>query len=997
MFRRSRSTCRWWLLAPLALLFSCHTVQRQLQAQGEEDLRTKVFARDELLPNDPRITFGTLENGFQYALVKNDTPKDRVIMMLDFNVGSINERDDQRGLAHFLEHLAFRRSKHFPGGDVIKQMQNAGVTYGAELNASTGFLTTSYKIDLPNNQAAMIDLGMNFFCDLCDGLTFNEDDVRQERGAILSEKRDNENVGKRLSKSACYFYYPESIFPKRFPIGVERVISQATVQDLQAFHDQWYTPNRSFLIIVGNIDITEMQQRIQQNFGTLPSKHADDPDRGKLTIEPLRVFYFSDPDLLNTEIGFSSFSKNCYKPGTYLDVKYNTAMGMIMGVLYNRLTHIQQEHPSLFRRYEVDFSRNNLFPDFSSLDLSITCEFEHWKECFAFLEQEFRKLRLYGVTESELQHRKDCLLQTAETYMKQEATRSSWAIASGLSETHLDKVSFPSPQMGFQLAQRFVQEIDLGYCNAIIKDLGDNFCLYMSTNNHLSNAKQTLIEAFEDSKKVEISKPLELKKTDWPYACDDAPLCAIIERKEISEFGITQLTLANNVKINLKPTDFKKDDVILSIYTGEGKLVGYPTINPATRDVALGMFLEGGLKKLSWKDLQPLLQAKRVGLVAECDSLGVCLSGSSNFKHLPFLLELATAYLTEPAFSEQSFIQIRKAAQSAFDNAQKSALNVYSNYYSKFITGNDALFGLCRQEDFFAVTREEACQFLEPILLKSPLEVTLVGDFELEPTILDLQRILGQLPKRESAFKPIDIALQFPESKPEAKNFYFTGDEKRALIVVSYKTNDFFNIHENRKLSVLASVLQERAYDKIREKKGLIYSCWASNSETPFKDFGYFNVAASIHPETFEEVKSDILKVIEELKITPIDQAEFTRIREPILNNVRDNLRENGFWMEKLNISQRYPLFIDSIRTYAQDYENITPQDLLETAQKYLNNPVISLIKKQEFSSKNEGTVAAQNSENTPAPQTESQKSEGNNAENKDLNEKENLDIEPIP
>jgi zinc protease len=434
----------------------------------------------------------------------------------------------------------------------------------------------------------------------------------------------------------------------------------------------------------------------------------------------------------------------------------------------------------------------------------------------------------------------------------------------------------------------------------------------------------------------------------FAYEHFDTPYRAIVQRHCIEDLGITQLTLANGVKINLKPTDFKQNQIQIALAIGHGQMTGYPHSQPGIFLVTGQTFLKSGLKKNPWKELHKFIASKCIQLNFHIDERSFNFFGLCDKKNLSLGLQLMVAYLSDPGFEERALLETREALKLIYEDRAKSPSSVIGNQYSKFIMGNDRIAGLPDEQSVFSVQMDDIKKLLLPVFQNEAIELTIVGDFDLEMTIQNIQDTFGALPIRSPSTHDMPYAgiVTFPRETTE-KSFFFTGDEKRTLSILTFLTDDEDNIPDNRALLMLSETIGDRLRNKIRKTEGKVYSPLVDNNATPFKNFGLFEIMLSLDPGLVHDTKNETLAIIEDLKTNPILPEELERIRLPILNTIRDKFKQNNFWLDRIMYAQRLPQHLEKLRTMHTFYENVTPQTLQETAQKYFHNPIHTTVFRQ--------------------------------------------------
>jgi zinc protease len=898
--------------------------------------------------NDPNVIFGRLENGFRYALMKNAYPEERIVTALNFAIGSAMEEENERGLAHFLEHMAFRGSRHFPDGTIVEHMQRLGIAFGHNLNAYTAFFNTCYELNLPNDQSDTIDTRFLALRDFCDRLDIMGGDVNQERGVILAEKRDHNNVSMRCAKKNFKFLLDGTILPYRFPIGKTEVIEHASPENIRHFYEKWYSPEKMFFIAVGNVDIPKFEKHIRDTFRDLKPKASPPLETGQLKVLRKKFFYFSDPDLSETGVGIILLFPNRFACDGYELRRHRVILDILLNVLRERLLDRQSANPSLFSGVNTVSIIDFLKTKHSTFCAEITCEHKNWKACLHLLEQEMRKIYQYGISEEELQRQKESLINAAERDVLAAETRHSSGIVAKLVHCYNEKLRTMSPEDWCELIRRLNVDITAKDCQKELNEIWQNIYVSVTADQSIDGGEQTIEEVFKQSEGGPVTSNEKEVLGKFAYEHFDAPYRAIIQRQYIEDLDITQLTLANGVKINLKPSDFKRNQIQFALAIGHGQVTEYPQPKPGIFLVASQTVLKFGLKKNPWKELNKLLASKCIQMDFDVAMRSFNFFGTCDKKNLPLGLQLMVAYLSDPGFEERALLEAREALKPIYEDRRKSPLSVIGDQYLKFIMGNDLIAGLPDERSVFSIRMDDIKELLLPVFQREAMELTIVGDFDLETAIRNIQSTFGALAIRSPS--PNDTLqsgiVAFPNETTE-KSLFFTADEKRVVSILTFLTDDENNVTDNRALILLGETIGDRLRDKIRKTKGKVYSPLVDNNATVFKNFGLFEIILSFHPDSTYDIKNETLAIIEDLKTKPISPEEMERIRLPILNAIRDKFKQNGFWLDRIMHAHRRPQCLDDLRTMRSFYENISPQTLLLAAQKYFNHPISVTISRE--------------------------------------------------
>jgi zinc protease len=909
-----------------------------------KDRGTSVPAKFEIR-NDSDVIFGCLENGFRYALMKNRYPEERIVTALNFEIGSAFEEENERGLAHFLEHMAFRGSQHFSTGEIIERMQKLGIAFGHNLNAYTSFLSTCYELNLPNDKSETVDTAFLALRDFCDKLTISESDVNQERGVILAEKRDYNNVSMRLTKKSFKFLLDGTVLPYRFPIGKTDVIERASPTTIRHFYEKWYSPEKMFFVAVGNIDVKKFEEHIRNTFQNLkpraPQSFALDP----LKIQRRKFFYFSDPDLSETTVDITLPFPDPFSSDTYEARRHQMILDVILNVLKERLLDKRSANPSLFANLDMACTSDFLKTKYSMFCAEITCEYKNWTTCLPLLEQELRKIYQYGISEAELQRQKEYFINATERDMLAAETRHSSGLVAKLIHCHNNKLYLMSPKDLCALVKQLNDEITAEDCQKEFAKIWQNIYISVASDHSIDGGKQTIETIFNQSEQLPVLSNEREILGNFAYENFDTPYRAIVQQNAVEDLGITQLTLANGIEINLKPTDFRQNQIQCALTIGHGIMTAYPYPNPGVFLVTNHTFLKSGLQKNPWKELSKLLASKCISVDFSIDERSFTFSVICDKKNLPLGLQLMTAYLSDPGFEERALGEARETIKPIYQDRSKSPASVIADQYRKFIMGNNFIVGLPEEKIVFSTQMDDVKNLLLPVFQKEAIELSIVGDFDPAMTIQNIQNTFGSLPLRSPSARDAQNVTHFPPITE--KSFPFTGDEKRTLSILSFLTDDENNVPDDRCLITLGEIIGDRLRNQIRKEKGKIYSPIVTHNATSLTHFGLFEIMLSLDPDLIRDTKNEVLAIVEDLKINPVPAEELERIKLPILNTIRDKFKNNGFWLEHIMYAHRHPQHLENLRTMRQFYENVMPHTLQNVAKKYFNNPVHTTIIRQ--------------------------------------------------
>lgn len=899
---------------------------------------------------DPKTVFGSLPNGMRYMIYPNAEPPQRVSVRLHIAAGSLMEQDDQRGVAHFLEHMVFNGSKNFSPDELIKRMQRLGIGFGAHVNAYTSFDETVYMLDVPDLSDDTVKLAYTVMRDFADGALLKPEEIDKERGVILSEKLSRDSVSYRMMQKQFSQFLPNSLLPNRFPIGTEEVIKSAPQQRFVDFYSQYYTPQRMTFIVVGDIDAKQTEEMITKTFGDMknPDAPGKNPDLGKIEeVKGTQPAVFSDKELTSTEVSLLSLRPYQQKPDTSATRAERMPLELAHAILNRRFARLAKSEGAAITSGSA--SRSPLFNFIEMGSIEVTAKDDDWKKATAVMEQEFRRALEFGFTEDELQEVKANLLNAYEQQLKAAATRKSDGLASAIAQSINDQSVFSSPQTDLDIAKSALEKINAETCQKAFQEFWkvDGYHLILSTKEAPDAAKDELLAVYQESNKVEVKAP-ELRASSAFAYTNFGPAGTVLARKDITDLGITQLTLSNGVKVNWKTTDFTKNEISMIARFGHGKLT-LPKDKPGLDLVANAAFNGGGLGKHSVDELQQILAGKNVGADLDIGEDAFSLSGSTTPADLELQLQLLCAAFTDPGYRDEALRQL-KAALPMLEQQLKHSAKGPQIEIETWTHGGDHRYGMPPVATIGAYTVEDVKAWLTPSLTSAPIELSIIGDFKEEDLMPVLLKTIGALPARTAEASDLSELRKVNSPKPPTR-LDTTYDSKvaQAYSITNWKTKGLRdNQKESRRLNILAEILSDRLREEIREKLGASYSPNAGvDGSDALENYGFISAMSVGKPEDLEKLTEAALTIGDELATGGATADELDRALKPTLASIEKTLRDNDYWlMTVMSRSQEKPVNLDLARSRMADYESITLEQINELAKQYLkkDNSIVTTI-----------------------------------------------------
>jgi len=891
---------------------------------------------------DPALVQGKLQNGLRYVLLANSTPENRISMHLDVQVGSMNEADGQQGSAHYLEHMLFNGLTHYKPGELVEYFQSIGMMFGPDANAHTGFYETVYDIFLPANDSDSMDRALGVLNDYAQGALLLPEEVDRERGVILAEKRERDSVSYRTFKASMAFEMPGSMLSQRLPIGTDEVLEKMDSPLLKAFYDTWYRPENMVVVMVGDFDLDLAKQQIMKNFqDMLPRAPARllPPDDWTPHLG-IKTFYHHESEAGNTEVSIETVKKVDFKPDTLKTYQQRTVEELGNMMLQNRLSRAVSQKKAPFSdagAYSGTYFRNAHFTV-----VAAESDPEQWRESLSFLEQSLRQALVFGFTPEELDRVKAEEIQFLESAVNRSESRDSARISRKIVREINRKRVFQSPENELSLLKPFIETLTIGDVNSILNSLWDedHLLIKVTGNAHISGEEmspEAMIAAhYKHCAALPVMPWVNEPPLEFPYLPKPVVQGKVKAKTALEESGIIQVDFENKVRLNLRQSDYKKGEFVFKVNFGFGKQ-SQPSHLPGLALMAENVVNESGLGALDQDALEAALAGRDVGLEFGMDQSSFFFSGKADAKEMELVFQLLQASFVDPGFRKTSFDLARERYGQMYKELTVSPQGMMALEGETFLAGGDNRFGMPGIDAVNAVTLEEIQAWLMPSFTRAPLEVSIAGDILPEAVQALAATYLGSLPLRD--LSPYGTTPRQP-TFPTGKTRVIGVDSKinKGLVHLAFKTDDFWNIHQTRRLNVLSQIFSERLRKQIRENLGVTYSPHAMNEPSQtYKGYGVLHATVATAPEMADQVMGEMEKIADALARDGVTSKELSLVLPPVLTHIRDMHKKNRYWLKSvMSGSWDHPEQLQWPREIYSDYNAITPEELSALAAKYL-------------------------------------------------------------
>lgn len=904
-------------------------------------LTSWVAVGDEPLPGDARVLSGKLDNGVAWLYRQHDNPPGKMAIMIHVDTGSLNETDEQRGLAHFIEHMAFNGSEHFPPGELIPYFESIGMQFGADVNAFTSFDQTAYMVFLPDTTAPQVDKALMVLSDYAFRLSLLPEEIEKERGVILSELRAGMSAQQRIRDEMFEKLFTGTRFGQRMPIGKQEVIAQAGKELFEAYYRTWYRPERVTVLMVGDAPHGEYLEALQKWFGEYhaPVAARDElgPEFKPFTQE--RAIVISDPEYARGQVAFYDIGRGRGPTTTVAQARAELVERIGSWITDRRLAERVKKGQASF--VEANTAVFDFFGDGLLVTGAASGEPADWEKMLAELLIEISRAREFGFLPGEFELCKKELLASAEDDVRKEPTLNARAVLFTMLSAVNDEEPLLSAQQELELLQKLLPTITLP---EVSKTFADHFApgnfAYVVTipekedvalpgeDDVLAAARAALARKPEPPTDVTLHTDL--------LTAEPAP-GSVTETTFDEDLQITSGWLANGVRFHHRYMDYKRDSVWLSITLAGGQIE--ETADNAGVTVVASLILDQpATTRLSSTEIQDLMTGKNisVGGDARDDSLTVSVSGSPI--DLETGLRLAYALLTDGKLEHTAFDKWKQQSLQRYEMASKMPQFAAFRAWIEAITGNDPRRPLMltpAQLEQQSVARSQA--WYEQLCRTAPIEVAVVGDIQLDTVRSLLEKYVGSLSPRPRSADHLDPLRRFSRpSGPLERHVRVETITPQAWVVFGFLSTDAQNTDDVRALQVAANILDSQLIKQIREERALVYSIGAqSRPDAAYRDAGFFLSGAPCEPGKQQEVIAEIRRIFDAFAADGPTATELENARKQIVNQLDKELKEPRFWFTRLGTLNLHDMHLEQLKNIPAAYEAIPAEQVRAVFAKY--------------------------------------------------------------
>ena len=881
------------------------------------------------IARDPAWRFGTLPNGLHYAVRRNALPAGQVSIRIRIDAGALHEADNERGWAHFLEHMLFRGTENYPDRRAREIWAQLGASFGSDSNARTDATNTVFVLNLPHATREPLDTSLTVLAEMMARARIDPTALAAERPVVLAEKGRRPELSQRVLELSQRLIYAGLLYARRDTIGTDETLNGATAEGLRAFYRRWYRPSRTTIVMAGDADPDMMEELIRARFGGWQGQGPApaEPDYG--TIAEV------NPPVANLAYPGTPTAAHLVWMRPHENLPHTMARErsfleeMLAAQIVNRRLEAHARRDSAYIGASLGIARTRGVAD--STQLSLVARDGNWRaglaQTYAILGDALRAPPSAAEIERELQN----IRTNATSAVQSESTVQSQV-----------------------RAEQLIGAVDNGAVVATAQTVLDNFernaplmtperigaamrALFTGSGPRMMLVSPTPIEGGETA----LAQGLAAARAAAPAAraaerqvsFDDLPRPGRpgreVSRRRIEDMDVTIVTFANGSTLTFKHTEYDRGSVRVSLRFGGG-LTAIAPDRPSYGWLA-GLIAPSGLAGLDLDGMERLLTGRRIALVFGVDEDAFALAGQTNAADLADQLRLLTAKLTHPRWDAGMFARFRGAAVESFDLHLSSAAARASREMGGVLRPGDERWRPIEKAEMRSVTVDQFRDFFEPLLATGPVHAIIVGDIELEAAVDAIRRTVAALPRRpEPAIAARATALRPPAPAPTPRTFTHQGDPDQAYALIGWSTlGGVDRIRERRALALAANIFEARLFDRLREQEGAAYSPDAIHlAANAFPSWGVFYAAAEVRPRNTEVFFRIAREIVADLAAHPAGADEFARAQNPVVSGIERRLATNAYWIDALENWERSMRDIENVRTYLSDYRALTPEDV---------------------------------------------------------------------
>ncbi len=897
------------------------------------------FTLSDTVRFNPAVKVGKLSSGIPYYILKNDRPAKRAEMMLVVNAGAVLEDDDQNGLAHFCEHMAFNGTQNFPKLELVNFLESMGVRFGADLNAYTNADETVYMITVPLERPNDFIKGIQVLRDWAGSVTYDEADINAERGVVMEEWRLRKGADARVGDVHRPYIFYKSKYAVRDVIGDTNVLLRAPADNLRRFYRTWYRPEHMSVVIVGDVEPSTVEQYLLKYFTSIPSSGQTPSSRPQLSLPPhseTLISIASDPELTQATAELY-IKRQSDTVRTYGDYKRQIITQLAFDLLNRRLQELTRKNPPPFASAAT--GTFGLTRETRATYGSVSASDKNVLKSVNALLTEIERVKRHGYTDTELARSKDAMMSMMEKYYNERDKSESQQFAQELTRHILSREQVPGIVHEWEIYQTLLPQITADDLKGAATELfgNQNRVVTISVPDGNGYVKPT------EQQVRDLMTAVEAKKIDaYVDAAPTKPLMeapptagSITGLRTIKEVGATELTLSNGARVVYKKTDFKNDEILFAARSWGGRSLS-PEADHFTTMVATEVIDNGGLAGFSVNELTKMLSGKNIALSPTVTMEEDLISGSATPKDLRTFFEVLNLGFTQPRKDAEAFAAWKTSMKANLANKEKSPEASFFDTIMVVATNNHPRVRSMSESDVDKVDLDKAYDFFKQrFAAASDFTFYFVGNFDEEMLKKYCETYIASLPSSPTKEQWKDVGIR--SRKGQYRKTVYKGVESKSFVVLSTSGPMTYGPRERYDVMALCEVMEIQLREQLREEKGGVYfvNVQPNFNRIPTQEFSV-NVIFSCAPERANELIDVVKKEISALRSTPVPDSLVAKVREMQKKERETGMKTNRFWMNVLSQFERDSEPYTNLALRDELIAKLTPEQVLAAAKKYL-------------------------------------------------------------
>ncbi len=893
------------------------------------------------LPFDANVRTGTLPNGLKYFIRKNSRPEKRAEFRIAVNTGSTMENDDQQGLAHFCEHMAFNGSKNFKKNELVDYLESIGTKFGAHLNAYTSFDETVYMLRVPTDSEVYVTKAMQILEDWAHNLSFDTVEINKERGVVIEEWRLGQGASERMRNQYWPILFKDSRYEVRLPIGKKDILQHTPYDKLISFYKDWYRPDNMAVILVGDFDVDKMELMVKQHFSSIqnPANERKVEQWPVPDHKDLRIAKATDKEASYTIVEIMyKHDKDVFK--TVGDYRNHMMYNLYNGMMGSRLQELAKQSDPPFSFASTSFG--GMVRTKSSYGSFAVVKDQGIERGLETLVTENERVRRFGFTQTELDRQKKSLMRRIESSFAEKDKTESASLTREYISYFLQGEPSPGIAYELELYKKYLSGITLNEINALCKiwinGNGENCIVVIEAPEKKEVVLPTdekIKNVFATTSKMDLKAYVD-KVLDKPLSSKKPVAGKIISEKHNDDFDYTELKLSNGAKVVYKKTDFKNDQILLSATSFGGSSL-CPEKDDANASYATQIVQNSGIGEFNQTQLEKYLQGKIVRLFNYIAETQQGMSGAASPQDLETLMQLMYLRFTAPRKDVDGFNSFIAQQKSFLENASADPESAFNDTVEVTMSNYHPRRKPETMETLKEINHDRALEiYKERFADASGFTFVFIGNFKVEDLRKYTEEYIASLPSKNSNEKWKDIGLTHPNGKVEKT--VKRGVEPKSTVQIKFHGDATYGMKENMDMQALVKLMQILLRESLREENSGTYGvqCYGGISRIPKQEYT-LDIAFGCAPENIKKLTDAAYVEIEKVKKNGCEEKNLVKIKETFRRDRETNLKENNYWSQRILTASLFNESMLKQDEFDSYLKNLNSDDLKRLALKYFN------------------------------------------------------------